>query len=286
MTRAVVFVHAHPDDEALGTGGSIARYSAEGVHVCLITCTNGELGEIADIPELGPAEDIRARLGEVRIAELEEACRRLGDVDLRLLGYHDSGMAGTEQNADPHVFVNQDIDGPVRKIVAVLRELRPQVVVTYNEFGFYGHPDHIRAHEAAVRAVEAAADASYAPEAGEAHAVAKVYYMAVPRSMLRAGRDMAREVFGVDADDFFSEEEIENIGTADELITTSVDVTKYVDRKFHALEAHRTQLGTTERFLSIPTEYRALVMGTEHYVLVRSTVARDGIESDLFEGTD
>jgi N-acetyl-1-D-myo-inositol-2-amino-2-deoxy-alpha-D-glucopyranoside deacetylase len=283
-SRSLVFVHAHPDDESLGTGGSIARYADEGVHVCLITCTNGEMGEVADVPDLGPTDEIRERLGEVRTDELAEACRRLGEVDLRMLGFHDSGMEGTEANADPHAFINQGLDEPVRMIVEILRELRPQVLATYNEFGFYGHPDHIRAHEAAMRAVGAAADPAYAPDTGEPHQVAKVYYTAVPRSLLEGGRSLAQQM-GVDPDDFFSDEDIARVATPDELVTTSVDVSKYVDKKFHALEAHRTQLGTTERFLQIPVEVRSAALGTEHYVLVRSNLPEpEGTETDLFEG--
>ncbi len=281
-SRCLVFVHAHPDDEALGTGGTIARYAADGTHVCVVTCTNGELGEVAEVPDLGPVEDVRRRLGEIRAAELAEACRRLGPVDLRMLGFHDSGMAGTVDNDDPKVFINQDLDHAVRKIVAIIREVRPQVLVTYNEIGFYGHPDHIRAHEAALRAVDAAADPSYGT--GEAHQVAKVYYTAVPKSLLRAGRDLWGEMGAGDPDEFFAEEEIERIATDDDTVTTAIDVAAYVERKFDALEAHRTQLGTTERFLGIPEEYRNLAFGTEYYVLVRPDRVPESEEIDLFEG--
>ena len=278
--RCVIFVHAHPDDEALGTGGTIARYAADGTHVCVVTCTNGELGEIADVPDVGPVSDVRLRLGEVRAAELVEACRRLGPVDLRLLGFHDSGMAGTPANDDPKVFINQDLDDAVRKIVAIIREIRPQVLVTYNEIGLYGHPDHIRAHEAAMRAVDAAADAAYG--SGRPHRVAKVYFTAVPKSLLKAGRELWGELGAGDPDDFFAEEEIDRIATDDDVITTAIDVAAYVDRKFHALEAHRTQLGTTERFLAIPEPYRNLAFGTECYVRVRP-IGAEAKETDLFE---
>lgn len=280
-SRGLVFVHAHPDDEALGTGGTIARYAAEGVHVCVVTCTNGELGEIAEVPDLGPIEDIQARLGDVRRAELVEACRRLGHVDLRMLGFHDSGMEGTPENNDPKVFVNQELDAPVAKIVEILREIRPQILVTYNEIGLYGHPDHIRAHDAALKAVEDAADASYGT--GEPHQVEKVYFTAIPKSLLKAGRELWRELGAGDPDDFFGEEEIDRIATDDDVITTTIDVAAFVDRKFHALEAHRTQLGTTERFLAIPEEYRILAFGSESYVRVRPADG-DAKETDLFAG--
>ena len=268
--RRIVFVHAHPDDEALSTGGTIARYASEGAHVCLVTCTNGELGEIADVPDLGSVDEIRPRLGEIRARELEEACRHLGDVDLRMLGYHDSGMDGTPENEDPVAFVNQDIDEPTDKIIRILEEIRPQVVVTYNEFGSYGHPDHIRAHEVALRAAAACG-------------VPKVYYTAFPRSLMRAAIDMSRD-FGF-AEDFFSDEDVERIGTPDDEIDAVIDVSDHVERKFAALEAHRTQLGTIEPFLQIPMDIRAAAMGNEHYVLARTQLAQPTqVESDLFAG--
>lgn len=268
MSRRLVLVHAHPDDETLGTGGTIARYSSEGAHVCLITCTNGEAGEIADVPGLGPPEEIRPKLGEVRRAELIEACRRLGTVDLRMLGYHDSGMQGTPENDAPVAFVNQDLEEVARRIAVILEEIRPQVLITYNEFGGYGHPDHIRAHQAAVRAAALTQ-------------VPKLYHTAFPKGLMRAGSELAASI-GID---MFSEEDIETIGTDDADVTSVVDCTAFVTQKFAALEAHRTQLGTTQMFLQIPEEFRS-GFGLEHYVLAISKVPRrDGIESDLFEGT-
>ncbi len=282
--RSLVLVHAHPDDEGLATGGTIARYTSEGAHVCLITCTNGEVGEIADVPELGTPEEIAPRLGEVRRAELEEACRRLGDVDLRMLGFHDSGMDGTPENDDPKAFVNQDLDLSVRQIVAILREVKPQVLITYNEFGFYGHPDHIRAHEAALAAVEAAKDSAYAPDLGEPHTVTKVYYNAIPVSLMREGMKLAAEFFEGEGE-FISEEDVERIGTDDSLVTTAIEVSDFVKTKFYSLEAHRTQLGTTQVWFDIPDDVRNLMFATEFYVLAPSgTHSFTDRENDLFDG--
>ncbi len=273
--RRVVFVHAHPDDEALQTGGTIARYADEGAHVCLVTCTNGELGEIAEVPELGPVDEIQPRLGEIRRGELEEACRRLGAVDLRMLGFHDSGMEGTPTNDDPGAFVNQDIEDVTREVVTVLREVQPQVVVTYNAYGFYGHPDHIRAHDATLRAIDALANV---------HEVAKLYYTAFPKSFMRLARDTA-EQFGLGRDDFFSEDDVDRIGTDDADITTTIDVAAFIDRKMGALQAHQTQLGTIGPLFAIPQELRDMALGAEHYVLARSTIPRSQeVETDLFEG--
>jgi N-acetyl-1-D-myo-inositol-2-amino-2-deoxy-alpha-D-glucopyranoside deacetylase len=268
--RSIAFVHAHPDDESLATGGTIARYASEGAHVCLITCTNGEEGEIAEVPGLGPPEDLKPRLGEIRRKELEEACRLLGAVDLRMLGYHDSGMAGTPENDAPVAFVNQNMDEVVAKVVDVLRDVQAQVVVTYNAFGAYGHPDHIRAHEAAMRAAEIVG-------------IPKVYFIAFPKSLMRMARDLA-EQFGIDREAFFSEEDIEKIGDDDEDVTSKIDCNAFLVQKFAALEAHRTQLGTTQLYLLIPEEFRG-ALGTEYYVLARTTLPRPtDTESDLFEG--
>jgi N-acetyl-1-D-myo-inositol-2-amino-2-deoxy-alpha-D-glucopyranoside deacetylase len=280
----LVAVHAHPDDECISTGGILARYAGEGVHVCLVTCTNGELGEVAELPGLGPPDTLLDRLGEIRAGELREACDILGVRDLRLLGYHDSGMDGTDGNHDPKAFVNQDMAEVTARLVAVLREVRPQVVVTYNEYGFYGHPDHIQAHKATLEALDAAADPAYRSDLGPPHTADKLYYTAVPRSGFRALRDNLRQGGLGGDEDRFSEEDIERIGTPDDDITTVIDVSPFVEAKFAALKAHRTQLGTTEWFFAIPSEIRALVMGAESYVLVRSTVPRLDIEQDLFEG--
>jgi N-acetyl-1-D-myo-inositol-2-amino-2-deoxy-alpha-D-glucopyranoside deacetylase len=267
--RCVLLVHAHPDDECLSTGGTIARYANEGARVVLVTCTNGEVGEVADVPELGTREEIAARLGSIRVEELKEACRRLGPVDLRLLGYHDSGMDGTPENEAPEAFVNQDADEIAGRVAAIIDEAKPHVVITYNAYGFYGHPDHIRAHEVTLAARDKAA-----------HRAPKLYFNAVPKSLLRGGRELAAQL-GQSPDDFFSVEDIERIGTDDELITTRIDVTAYVDRKFRALEAHRTQRGTTEQYLRIPEDIRPLAMGIEHYVLADGGRTN---ETDLFEG--
>lgn len=265
----------------MSTGGLLARYAAEGAHVCLVTCTNGEVGEIAEIPDLGTPDEIRPRLGEIRVEELREACRRLGVEDLRLLGYHDSGMAGTPENAAPEAFVNQPVDAVVERLVAIIREVRPQVAVTYNEDGFYGHPDHIKAHEATLAAIPAAAEGSRFPHAGAPWQVSKLYYTAVPKSRLR----MARQIFQGDDGPRWSEEDIERIGTDDELIAARVDVSDYVKAKFYALEAHRTQMGTTQWFLNIPEDVRVTAMGAESYVLASTTLPRPAeLEDDLFEG--
>src|SRR5689334_11133434 len=123
--RCLLLVHAHPDDECLSTGGTIARYANEGARVVLVTCTNGEVGEIADVPDLGSHDEIASRLDEIRIEKLREACRRLGPVDLRLLGYHDSGMEGTSENNAPEAFINQDHEEATRRVAEIVDETKP-----------------------------------------------------------------------------------------------------------------------------------------------------------------
>ncbi len=176
----LVAVHAHPDDECLPTGGILARYAAEGVRTVLVTCTGGEVGEIAD-PALATPEN----LGEVRARELAESVRILGIDRAVQLGYRDSGMAGTADNDHPASFLHADLDRAIGRVVAILREERADVVVTYDENGGYGHPDHIRAHQVAVAAFRAAGDPTRYPEAGPPWAPRKLYYAILTRSALR-----------------------------------------------------------------------------------------------------
>jgi N-acetyl-1-D-myo-inositol-2-amino-2-deoxy-alpha-D-glucopyranoside deacetylase len=178
--RLLLLVHAHPDDESIGTGATMAKYAAEGARVTLITCTLGELGEIIPpaLQHLTPEE-----LGEHRIGELEAACDALGVKDHRFLGgrgrWRDSGMMGTSANDDPRCFWQADVDEAAAQLVTVIREVEPQVIVTYDANGFYGHPDHIQAHRVARRAYQLAADPArtsfYATAApGSAQVIARV----------------------------------------------------------------------------------------------------------------
>src|SRR6266568_8365735 len=161
VQRTLVAVHAHPDDECISTGGILARYAADGARTVLVTCTDGAVGEISD-----PALATPDNLAEVRSRELDESVRILRVSRLVKLGYRDSGMAGTADNDNPASFQQADFDQAVERVVRVIRDERPQVVVTYDERGGYGHPDHIRAHEVAVAAFDASADAERFPAAG------------------------------------------------------------------------------------------------------------------------
>ncbi|MET7638285.1 N-acetyl-1-D-myo-inositol-2-amino-2-deoxy-alpha-D-glucopyranoside deacetylase [Streptomyces sp. NPDC005438] len=192
--RRLLLVHAHPDDESINNGVTMARYVAEGARVTLVTCTLGEEGEVIP-PGLAHLESSREdRLGQHRVGELAHAMRELGVSDHRFLGgpgrYRDSGMIGTPPNERPHCFWRAPVDEAAGELAAVIREVRPQVLVTYDPDGGYGHPDHIQAHRVATRAVELAADPEQGPETGEAHRVDRVFWNCVPRSALE--RDLGR----------------------------------------------------------------------------------------------
>ena len=200
--RRLLLVHAHPDDETIGTGATMAKYAAEGAHVTLITCTLGEEGEIL-VPALEHlAANRDGGLGEYRIGELAAAMAALGVEDHRWLGgagrWRDSGMMGEPSNDRPECFWQADLDEAVGELVRVVREVRPQVMVSYDDNGGYGHPDHIQAHRVAIGAFEAAGDPSRFPDAGEPWSPSKFYEAVVPVSLLRTAFEALREM-GEDA---------------------------------------------------------------------------------------
>jgi N-acetyl-1-D-myo-inositol-2-amino-2-deoxy-alpha-D-glucopyranoside deacetylase len=286
--RRLLLVHAHPDDETIQTGATMAKYVADGAHVTLVTCTLGEEGEVL-VPDLVHlAADKDDRLGEHRIGELTEAMARLGVTDHRFLGgpgrWRDSGMMGTPANDRADCFWRADLETAVGELVRVVREVRPQVVVTYNEIGGYGHPDHIQAHRVTVAAVEAAADPGRFPGTGDPWQAAKLYYTAMPKSFLRMGWELMKEAgdelpFGVaDPDEL-------PFGDEDELVTTQVDARDHLERKMAALEAHRTQIEVDGPFFALSNNVGQRAFGLEHYRLVRGTPPEPGVtENDLFAG--
>ena len=272
-------VHAHPDDEAIGTGGILARYSDEGLQTVLVTCTGGEVGEIAD-PTLAAPEN----LAEVRKRELLAACKILGVGRLHLLGYRDSGMAGTPDNDHPDSFNKANLDEATGKLVALVRRERPQVLVTYDENGFYGHPDHINANRITVAAFGAAADAARYPEAGPPWQPLKFYYTAIPRSGIATFGKLMREA-GIEPPFEEAPEGVEPpFGTPDELVTTYVDVSAQLERKRRALLAHATQMGPETFFMKIPEPIFNVIFGLETFQLVKSPVPVPEQEDDLFAG--
>ena len=284
--RRVLLVHAHPDDETIGTGATMAKYASEGALVTLVTCTLGEEGEIL-VPALAHlASDRDDALGAHRVGELAAACAALGVEDHRFLGgpgrWRDSGMMGTPQNDRPDTFWQADLEEATRELVAVMREVRPQVVVTYDDNGGYGHPDHIQAHRVTVRAFDAAGDPSYAPEVGEVWAPARLYYTAFPKSVLQAGIDHLK---ASGHDNFFGADSADDLpfGNPDEDVTTEVDARGHLDAKVAAMRAHASQIAVDGPFFALSDNVGQQAMGLEYFILVRGErTEMSRREADIF----
>jgi len=292
--RRLLAVHAHPDDESVGTGATLAHYCAAGAAVTVVTCTAGEQGEIlvAELAHL--AADQHDTLGEHRRQELAEACAELGVTDHRYLGgagrYRDSGMAGTPANDDPRAFARADLLSATDDLVGVIREVRPQVVLTYDPLGGYGHPDHIQAHRVTHYAVALAQAASHRPDLGPAWQVSKLYWSALPRSIIEQGMRAL-----VEAGDtrLFGGEEVGEMTfiVEDALVTTVIDAGAQAPRKIAALRAHRTQVTDDGPFFAMADLLGPHVLGVEYYRLAGGAAHGDpthpqGWETDLFAGVD
>jgi N-acetyl-1-D-myo-inositol-2-amino-2-deoxy-alpha-D-glucopyranoside deacetylase len=278
--RSLLLVHAHPDDETIGTGATMAKYAAEGVQVTLVTCTLGEEGEVL-VPELaGLAADRADQLGGWRIHELDKACEALGVQDHRFLGgagrYRDSGMMDTAANQHPRCFWQADLDEAAVHLVEVIREVRPQVVVTYDDFGGYGHPDHIQAHRVTVKAVEQTRDI-----------VAKLYYSAVSRSFMQAGIEAFKEAGHALFEGIESADDVP-FAKPDDVITSAVDARDFLDHKMAAMRAHATQIAVDGPFFALSNNIAHRAFGIEQYVLASGSRGPGegdfGWESDLFAG--
>ncbi|HST63571.1 MAG TPA: N-acetyl-1-D-myo-inositol-2-amino-2-deoxy-alpha-D-glucopyranoside deacetylase [Mycobacteriales bacterium] len=291
--RRMLLVHAHPDDETTGTGAAMARYASEGVQVTLVTCTLGEEGEVL-VPELAHLAAAEGdQLGGYRYHELSLAMRELGVTDYRLLGgpgrWRDSGMMGLPENDRPRAFWQADLAEATRALVAVVREVRPQVLVTYDDNGGYGHPDHIQAHRVAMAALDPAADPAYEPSLGPAWTVPKVYWTALPRSAIQRGIDMMIEagqsgLFGASSVD-----ELEFV-VDDALVTATLDARKFLPAKVAAMRAHASQIAPDGPFFAMMETLGDEAFGLEYYRLVRGEPGPqdgpDGRETDLFAGLD
>src|SRR5229473_6830688 len=262
----LLLVHAHPDDEAISTGGVMMKAKAHGHRVVLATATRGEVGEIHNMDEATS----RPRLGEIRTEELKNASEILGVDRQEFLGYRDSGMVDTADNKDPRSFHQARLDEAAGRLATFLREERPDVVVTYDEDGVYGHPDHIKAHfvtNAALDLVER-----------EGMPVKKLYYTAIPRSLMQAFIDQMPEEARRQSNG------IRIVGTPDELVTTKVDVSDFVDRKRAAFAAHVSQNDPNSWFATMADQIYRLAFGTEYYQLARGKPGSELPESDLFAG--
>jgi LmbE family N-acetylglucosaminyl deacetylase len=284
-TFTLLLVHAHPDDECSSTGGLILKSAREGHRVILVTCTNGEMGKMEHLGVNLDPDSVadQNRLGEIRIEELERAARILQVSEVHTLGYRDSGMDGWEGNGHPEAFKNADEDEVVGKLVGYMRRYRPDVVVTYNEQGGYGHPDHVMANKVTTKALEAAADLARFPAEGrEAWRVPKFYHTAWSRSkMLRAWRWMKlfRQKTPLDDPDFREDK----YGTPDEIITTRVNIRWQLRRKWRALTAHKSQINGNFFWWFVRLTGRWLY-NEETFVSAQSQVkVREG-ERSVFEG--
>ncbi len=248
--RSLLLVHAHPDDESIGTGATMAKYAADGARVTLVTCTLGELGEIIPpaLRHLLPDE-----LGEYRIGELARACEALGVSDHRFLGgpgrWRDSGMMGLPDNDDPRCFWQADVGEAASALAAIIGEVAADVIVTYDANGLYGHPDHIQAHRVACRAHQMTGG------------TAKLYATAVPRSVLA-------EAVRLPAGSWFERRTDLSIAVPDDQVTTEIDATKYLDAKLAAMRAHETQITVDGEYFALSNGIGQRVLGTEYYTLL------------------
>jgi N-acetyl-1-D-myo-inositol-2-amino-2-deoxy-alpha-D-glucopyranoside deacetylase len=281
--RRLLLVHAHPDDESISNGATMAKYVDEGAGVTLVTCTRGEEGEVL-VPELSHlASTHDDKLGEHRITELADAMKILNVKDHRFLGnYRDSGMMGTEPNNRPDAFWQANLDEAAGKLVKIIREVRPQVLITYDEFGGYGHPDHIQAHRVAMRASALAADKNFGD--GDAWEISKIYWNIMPRSIVEEGMAKMKEM----GSDFFGAENIDDLPFVkpDHLVSAVIDGSKYVDQKLAALAAHKTQITVDGPFFALSNNLGNNVWGYEYYTLVKGEKSKNlnesGWEVDLF----
>ncbi|MDP9117493.1 MAG: PIG-L family deacetylase [Actinomycetota bacterium] len=265
-------VHAHPDDEVTGTGGVLARCAAEGIRTVLVTCTDGSCGDGPGGVKPGEPGHDPAAVAAMRRDELEASCAILKVDHIELLGYTDSGMMGWATNEVPGSFWTTPVDRAAARLGELIARYEPDVVVTYDENGFYGHPDHIQAHRVTMAAVDAVAGP------------AKVYWTTVPRSMFVEFGKLMREL-GADWEepDPSADSGEPEIGLPDEQITTWVDTSEFGDQKFDAMGAHASQ-SENIFFLRMGRERFTAMMGLETFVRVRDTTGAALPEDDLFAG--
>lgn len=277
----LLLVHAHPDDETINNGATMAMYSELGAQVTLVVCTRGEEGEVL-VPGLSHlASSEQDALGDHRVIELAAAMKELGITDYRFLGnetikFRDSGMMGTEPNNRPDVFWQANLDDAARLLVEIIHEVRPHVLITYDENGGYGHPDHIQAHRVAMRAADLA----------EKWKIQKIYWNAIPKSLIQQGIEEMKKT----GSSFFGAESADDIPFAkeDALVTAAVDADQFVERKMAAMRAHETQIALDGPFFALSNQLGLAIWGHEYYTLVRGNATgpfdADGRETNLFAG--
>lgn len=277
MEHSLMAIYAHPDDEAFGTGGTISRYASEGVKVYLVSATRGEVGEISD-PSLATPET----LGCVREDELRCAAKTMGVTQLVFLDYHNSGMAGTPENQDPRAFVNAQAEEVVPLLVSLIRSLRPEVIVTFEPNGGYGHPDHIAIHKHTVAAFRAAADPTCSPGLGAPWQAKRLFYTAIPHSFFEDMRQQMTDL-GLDTQDLVDLDD-PSLRWPDEAINVHLDVSHSVELKWQALQCHRTQFGPGNLFRRLPEERVKKLMSKEYFALAWPEPGAGLQLPDLFAG--
>jgi N-acetyl-1-D-myo-inositol-2-amino-2-deoxy-alpha-D-glucopyranoside deacetylase len=278
MSKRALFVHAHPDDETINNGATMAQMVEDGVAVTLITCTRGEEGEVL-VPELSHlASNAEDKLGTHRITELANAMKELGVKDHRFLGeYRDSGMMGTPQNEHPNCFWRADVEEAAKKLASVIDEVKPQVMVTYDENGGYGHPDHIQTHRVAMRAAEIAN-----------WQIKKIYWNIMPKSVVQKGMDAMK----AQGSDFFGAENVDDLPFVkdDSFVSAVIHAPNQVDKKMAAMKAHATQISLDGPFFALSNNLGVQVFGDEYYTLVKGEKSgpfnTDNLEQDLFAGIE
>lgn len=275
-TKRILGVFPHPDDEG-SVGGAFLKYGQAGVETGLICITRGEVGEISD-PALATPET----LGEVREGEMRAAASALGVKNLWFLGYRDSGMAGTSDNTNPRSLLQANPAEVVGKIVEIIRQFKPQVVVTFDETGGYGHPDHITAYKHTTSAFYAAADAIQYPELGPAHLVSKLYYSSIPRSALRKMGEWIQSQ-NAQVEEWVTKLDPEQLGLPDEQIDVRLDVADVLEAKGRSWSMHRTQMNPNSAMAQIPEDIQRQWRSYEYFHLAATRVGPDVAgENDLF----
>ena len=276
----ILLVHAHPDDETINNGATMAMYAALGAEVTLVTCTRGEEGEVLVEEHAHKASAHDDLLGDHRVIELADAMKALGVTDHRFLGepnikYRDSGMMDTDPNKRPDCFWQTDVDSAAQHLVSVIDEVKPHILITYDEFGGYGHPDHIQAHRVAMAAAEKSE-----------WQIQKIYWNVTPRSVIQEGIDKMKEL----GSDFMGAESADDLPFCkdDSFVSAHVDGNAYVNQKMDAMRAHATQIAVDGPFFALSNNLGLQVWGNEYYTLVKGQKSEPfddlGRETDLLAG--
>ena len=281
MPRTLLSLHAHPDDESSKGAATVSRYAAEGVRCVLVTATGGEAGDVLN-PALGPvasAEELKA----IREAELAEATAIIGYDEVVLLGYRDSGMPDSADNANPLAFCNQPEEEVLERIVQTVRAEKPDVMLGYDAHEFYRHPDHLRVHDLSMQVFEAAADGGRFPDAGEPWEIKKLY---APLIFTREKLTIMHEVMlaRTGTSPFERWMTLLDEREAAPKDVMKVKVTGYIEQGRNALRAHRTQVDPDGQWFSVSTEFVEEVYPFEDFEMMASRVGWDASEMDLFEG--